>query len=138
MHRAEHSWNAGEAPGSGPAAGVHLSWIRRLWRALWPFWLFEDASRGDLYTRAAARRHNLSMRASLPRYLLRWLLVGAAAAAAIFAFDGMAQDVGHRLDFFALAAAGSGLLCAYAACALLVIGYAYLSLTHLEHESALR
>lgn len=104
---------------------MNLQAWRRAW---WPFWQFQDTSRGDLYARAAAHRHNLRMRASLPRYLLKWTLVCALASGAIRTFDAMAADVGHRLDVFVVMAAGSGLVCAYALCALVVIGYAYLYL----------
>ena len=45
-----------------------------LFRFLWPFWLFRDATRGDLFARAAAYRHNRSMRVHLPGYMMRWLL----------------------------------------------------------------
>ena len=51
---------------------------RVLFRYVWPFWLFRDATRGDRYARAAAYRHNRDMRIHLPGYLLRWLLVAAA------------------------------------------------------------
>lgn len=97
-------------------------------RALSPFWQFEDTSRGDLYARAAAHRRNIRLRASLPRYLLRWLLVLIAAAAALRACDALAAGVGRKLDIFVVMAAGSGLICAGALCALAVIGYAYLYL----------
>jgi len=102
--------------------------LAALRRALSPFWLFEDTSRGDIYARAAAHQRNLRLRASLPRYLLRWLLVSASAAAALRVCDALAGEIGRKLDIFALVAAGSGLICACALCALLVIGYAYLYL----------
>lgn len=108
---------------------MSLTGLRRAW---WPFWQFQDTSRGDLYMRAAALRHNLRMRACLPRYLMRWVLVCGVALAAIRTFDALAADVGHKLDVFVVMAAGSGLICAYALCALCVIGYAYLSLGQLE------
>ena len=101
--------------------------LEALRRTLSPFWQFEDTSRGDLYARAAAHRRNLRLRASLPRYLLRWLLVSALAAAALRACDALAAGIG-RLDIFVVMAAGSGLVCVLAVCALLVIGYAYLYL----------
>ena len=101
-------------------------------RALFPFGLFKDATRGDVYARAAARQHNLRMRDQLPRYLLKWFVICCAASAAIFACDAMAADVGRRLDVFVLMAAGSGILCAYAVCVLFVIGYAYLCLRQLD------
>lgn len=102
--------------------------LAALRRALSPFWQFEDASRGDLYARSAAHQRNLRLRDTLPPYLLRWLLICACAAASVRACDAWAPSIGHRLDIFALMAAGSGLLCAWALCALLVIGYAYLYL----------
>lgn len=97
-------------------------------RALSPFGQFEDTSRGDLYARSAAHQRNLRLRESLPRYLLRWLLVCGCAAAVLRACDALAPDIGGRLDIFVVMAAGSGLICAWAVCALLVIGYAYLYL----------
>ena len=106
--------------------------LQRLARGLWPFWLFKDASRGDLYARAAARRHNRRMRDSLPRYLIRWLIVCCLATASIFAFDAMASDVGRHLDVFVVMAAGSGIVCAYALCTLCIIGYAYVHLGRSE------
>jgi len=102
-----------------------VSWAVALARSLWPFWLFKDASQGDLIARAAASAHNRRMSEILPRYLRRWLLVGAVANATIFASDALATDVARRLDVFVLVAAGSGLVCAYAICAVLVIGYAW-------------
>jgi hypothetical protein len=92
---------------------------------LWPFWLFKDPNQGDLFARAAAAAHNRRMSEVLPRYLRRWLLVCAIASASIFANDALAADVARRLDVFVLMAAGSGLVCAYAVCVVLVIGYAY-------------
>ncbi|HYF60314.1 MAG TPA: hypothetical protein VEA81_15290 [Burkholderiaceae bacterium] len=40
-------------------------------------WLFRDVNRGSLYERAAARRHNQSRSRWLPRYLMRWTVLGA-------------------------------------------------------------
>lgn len=105
-----------------------------LCRALSPFSLFEDASRGGLYARAAAHRRNLRRRECLPRYLWRWLLVCAGAAGALRACDALAPDIGRKLDLFAVVAAGSGLICAWAICALAVIGYAYLYLGRAERS----
>jgi len=106
--------------------------LEALRRTLSPFWQFEDASRGDLYARAAAHQRNLRLRASLPPYLRRWLLVWAAAAGTLRLCDALAAQIGHRLGVFVLMAAGSGLVCAGAICALLVIGYAYLYLCRAE------
>ncbi len=94
-------------------------------RSLWPFWLFKDANQGDMFARAAASAHNRKMSEVLPRYLRRWLLVCAIASLSICANDAMATDVARRLDVFVLMAAGSGLICAYAICVVMVIGYAW-------------
>lgn len=104
-----------------------------LLRALSPFWQFEDLSRGDIYARSAAHQRNLRLRETLPRYLVRWLLICGCAAAAVRVCDALAADIGRRLDIFVVMAAGSGLICAWAACALLVIGYAYLYLGRSAH-----
>ena len=106
-------------PGAPPA------WVIAVSHSLWPFWLFKDPNQGDLYARAAAFAHNRRMSEVLPRYLRRWLLVSAIASLSIFANDALATDVGRRLDLFVLMAAGSGLICAYAVCVVLVIGYAW-------------
>jgi len=103
-----------------------------LYRALWPFWMFQDASTGDRFARAAAERHNRRMRSCLPSYLLRWLVICAAASLAIYTCDALAGDVATRLDVFVLLAAGSGLVCACGICVLLVLGYAYLALCQQE------
>jgi hypothetical protein len=107
------------------AAQQPLSWGVTLARGLWPFWLFKDPNQGDLYARAAASAHNRRMSEVLPRYLRRWLLVSAIASLSICANDAMATDVARRLDVFVLMAAGSGLVCAYALCVAMVIGYAW-------------
>lgn len=107
-------------------------------RALSPFWQFEDASRGDLYARSAAHQRNLRLRDSLPHYLMRWLLICAGAAAALRACDALSPDTGHRLDIYVVMAAGSGLICACAICALLVIGYSYLYLCRAAHARGRR
>lgn len=110
---------------SETTAAEPAAWAIALSRTLWPFWLFKDANQGDLYARAAALAHNRRMSVELPRYLRRWLLVCAVASLSICANDALATDVGHRLDVFVLMAAGSGLVCAYALCVVLVIGYAW-------------
>lgn len=102
-----------------------LAWALVLGRGLWPFWLFKDTSQGDRFARAAARAHNRRMSEVLPRYLRRWVLVCALAGVSIFANDALATDVARRLDVFVLMAAGSGLVCAYGICAIVVIGYAW-------------
>jgi hypothetical protein len=101
------------------------SWAVNLSHSLWPFWLFKDVNQGDLYARAAAYAHNRRMSEVLPSYLRRWLLVCALASLSLCANDALATDVARRLDVFVLMAAGSGLVCAYAICVLIVIGYAW-------------
>ncbi len=44
-------------------------------------WLFEDANRGSLYERAAARRRNRSRSVWLPTYLRRWTSLGVLSYA---------------------------------------------------------
>ena len=112
-------------PGGVKARAAWMTGLQRLGRALSPFWMFKDVSRGDLIARAAAAAHNRRLVESLPQYLRRWLLIGSAASLAIYICDALAADAARRLDVFVLMAAGSGLVCAYAVCALLVIGYAY-------------
>ena len=81
-----------------------------LFRYLWPFWLFKDASRGDRLTRAAAYRHNRSMRIYLPGYLLKWMLscVTAFGITSGFGSLSMAQAASEprSVDVFAIIAAG--------------------------------
>jgi len=125
MSHAQHSWLKGARADTVASAQPPLSWGVALARALWPFWLFKDPNQGDLFARAAASAHNQRMSEVLPRYLRRWLLVSALASLSICANDAMATDVARRLDVYVLMAAGSGLLCAYAVCVVLVIGYAW-------------
>lgn len=106
----------------------HLPLPQLLYRSLWPFWLFKDASRGDPYARAAAYRHNRRMRVNLPKYLLRWVAGCCLALAAIHAFEAQATPAAKQADFFSLMAAGSGIVFGCAACVVFVIAYVYLYL----------
>jgi hypothetical protein len=47
-----------------------------LYRYLFYGWLFFDASRGDVFQRAAALRHNRTQARWLPTYMRRWLVLG--------------------------------------------------------------
>lgn len=47
-----------------------------LYRYFFFGWLFMDASRGNLFERAAARHHNQGQARWLPTYLRRWLSCG--------------------------------------------------------------
>lgn len=96
-----------------------------LFRYLWPFWLFKDATRGDSYTRAAAYRHNRMMRMYLPGYIFKWVL-GSAIAFSLVAAADSARDGAWGL--FTLIAAAAAILFACSLCVLLVIGYVYMYL----------
>ena len=62
-------------PPSGSLAGPRLRTL--LYRYFFFAWLFRDASRGNLFERAAAWRHNRAQSRWLPTYLRRWLVLGA-------------------------------------------------------------
>jgi hypothetical protein len=47
-----------------------------LYRYLFYGWLFFDASRGDVFVRAAALRHNREQARWLPTYMRRWCVLG--------------------------------------------------------------
>lgn len=104
-----------------------------LFRYLWPFWLFKDASRGDRMTRAAAYRHNRSMRIYLPGYLMKWMFscVTAFAITAGFGSLSPAQAAGPTgsLDVFAIIAAGWGIIFACSVCVLFITSYIYFYLS---------
>lgn len=103
-----------------------------LFRYLWPFWLFRDASTGDRMTRAAAYRHNRDMRVYLPGYLMKWMFSSSAALAIALMLDSFAtHDVG-ALDFVTLLAAGSTVIFACGLCILAVITYIYFYLSRYD------
>jgi len=104
-----------------------------LYRYVWPFWLFKDATRGDRYARAAAYRHNRDMRVHLPGYLMRWLLVSAMTLAVASGFSSLSAPRAGAVDVFALLAAGSGIAFACCVCVLFVTSYIYLYLSRHEH-----
>jgi hypothetical protein len=108
-----------------------MSFLQLLVRFMWPFWLFRDASRGDRCARAAAYRHNRSMRIHLPGYLMKWMFGSALAFALTAAFDSAAAaSHTHAIPahVFSIAAAGGGILFAGSLCVLFVTGYVYLYL----------
>jgi len=100
-----------------------------LLRYLWPFWLFKDASRGDRYARAAAYRHNRSMRIHLPGYLARWLFGSALALSVTAGFGSLSGPASAGPNVFTLLAACCGVLFACSVCVLLVTSYIYLYLS---------
>src|SRR5688500_15109793 len=89
-----------------------------LFRYLWPFWLFRDASSGDRYARAAAYRHNRDMRVYLPGYLMKWMLSSSIALAMTIALESFSTHSAGTVDYFKLMAAGSGMLFAGGICVL--------------------
>ena len=106
-----------------------------LFRFVWPFWLFKDASRGDRMTRAAAYRHNRSMRIYLPGYLMKWIFncVTAFAITAGFGSLSTAQAAARdSLDVFAIIAAGWGIIFACSVCVLFVTSCIYFYLSRNE------
>jgi hypothetical protein len=104
-----------------------------LFRYLWPFWLFKDASRGDRVTRAAAYRHNRSMRIYLPGYLMKWMLSCVTTFAITAGFDSLspaqASSTADSLDVFAIIAAGWGVIFAGCVCVLFITSYIYFYLS---------
>jgi len=101
----------------------------RFFRSLWPFYLFQDATRGDRYARAAAYRHNRRMRGNLPRYFMKWMVGSLIAWLSICGFDALAAPVAGQMNVFVLMAAGCGIVFAYAICvmAVTISAYVYLS-----------
>ena len=106
-----------------------LPFMLVLFRYLWPFWLFRDASSGDRYARAAAYRHNRDMRGYLPGYLMKWMLSSGIALAMTVAAESLSTHTAGALDGFKLMAAGSGMLFAAGVCILMVTAYIYLYLS---------
>jgi hypothetical protein len=104
-----------------------------LYRYVWPFWLFKDATRGDRYARAAAYRHNRDMRIHLPGYLVRWLLVSGLTLAVASGFSALSVPRAGAVSVFAVLAAGSGIAFACCVCVLFVTSYIYLYLSRHEY-----
>jgi hypothetical protein len=101
-----------------------------LFRYLWPFWLFKDASCGDRMTRAAAYRHNRSMRAYLPGYMLRWVFSSLLAFAFVCLADASAQGSSFHVLPWVVAAGAIAFVASL--CVLLMTGYVYLYLDRNE------
>jgi hypothetical protein len=49
---------------------------------LWPNRIFQDASKGTLFDRAAAYRHNREVRGYLPQYISNWAAIAVLLACA--------------------------------------------------------
>jgi len=104
-----------------------------VFRYLWPFWLFKDASRGDAYARAAAYQHNRRQRVYLPAYLAKWLLVCALTLTFTMHFETLAADMKNMSTVFDYLAAGAGIGFTFGICVLMKIGYVYLYLSGQMH-----
>lgn len=99
-----------------------------LFRFLWPFWLFRDASSGDRMTRAAAYRHNRDMRVYLPGYLMKWVLSCAFVLALTTGIESLATAIGSP-SVLSLIVAVCGMAFACGVCVLFVTAYIYLYLS---------
>jgi hypothetical protein len=100
---------------------------------LWPFWLFRDASRGNLLMRAAAYRHNRSMRVYLPGYLLRWTFGGLLLLVLTFKLQTFSAQIPELNNCLLWMAAGFGMGFACAMSMLLVMAYIYLYLSRNDY-----
>jgi len=71
--------------------------IDAILRFLWPVGIFRDASKGNLFERAAAYRHNREARGRLPYYMNNCLMASALLYSA-----GVALENAHTLPAAAL------------------------------------
>ncbi len=95
-----------------------------------PFWMFKDASRGDRLARAAAYRHNRSLRGYLPLYAWRWMVSCALLLAWTNLCDACARQLGEAsfATLFTWLAAGGGIAFTAGVCMTALLGYLYLYL----------
>jgi hypothetical protein len=98
-----------------------------LFRYLWPFWLFKDATRGDRWAQAAAYQHNRGMRVFLPGYLLKWLISCAVMLKLAAGLEALSN--GDTVDVFLLMSAAMGIVFACAVCVLVITGYFFFYLS---------
>lgn len=109
-----------------------MTFAELLFRYLWPFWLFRDASCGDRLARAAAYRHNRGMRVHLPGYLVKWAVSSAIALATTDRLAVAAHHFSDSLNVFTVMAAGTGVLFACTVCVLFLTAYIYCYLSRNE------
>jgi len=98
-------------------------------RYWWPFWLFKDASDGDLFARSAAYQHNREKRIYLPGYLAKWVFICVLALVLTSYFETLAVELRVFSDFFTALAAGWAVVFSLGVCVLLKTGYVYLYLS---------
>lgn len=116
-----------QAARNGGAEELPLSSL--LFRYIWPFWLFHDASHGDQLARAAAYRHNRGMRVYLPGYLLKWTISNTLAFAVAIGFESLSARADSAPNVFLVMAAGTGMLFVVGICVLCLTAYIYLYLS---------
>lgn len=118
-------------PPAGMPASVYdtMPVSQLLFRYLWPFWLFKNACTGDRYARAAAYRHNRSMRIYLPGYLVKWLCNSIVALALTMVLGSAPSHAAQPPGFMTLMAAGAGVMFVGAVSVLFITGYIYVYLS---------
>jgi hypothetical protein len=107
---------------------VHV--IQVLWKFFSPFCLMKDVSRGTFEERAAAYRHNRSMRGHLSACMVRWALSCSVAIVLTSYFDALGSSARAGLDIFVLLAAACATFIACGVCVLFITAYVYIYLTH--------
>jgi hypothetical protein len=101
--------------------------MQALLRFFSPFRLMKDVNRGSFEERAAAYRHNRSLRGELSACMIRWILSCSVAFLLTGLFDAL-SDGGQGLDVFVLLAAACATFAACGVCVLSVTAYVYLYL----------
>src|SRR5690349_20803018 len=94
-----------------------------------PFHRMKDVSRGTFEERAAAYRHNRSLRGELSACMIRWIISCGVAFALTGLFDGLSEG-NQGLDVFVLLAAACATFIACGVCVLSVTAYVYVYLGH--------
>lgn len=99
-----------------------------LFRYLWPFWLFKDASHGDRYARAAAYRHNRDMRVYLPGYIGKWAFNCVITYALVATAGSLSMPSSEASGMATLFTAAAAVVFAFSVVVLFVTGYVYVYL----------
>ena len=111
---------------------VELSLAYLLFLYLWPFSIFKDASRGNLFERTAAYRYNREKRVYLPGYSFRWFILSVAFVLLTTGF----QTASHEIESLGFILGGfcalSGLLLTMSVCVLVLSSATYLYLSKVE------
>ena len=111
---------------------AELSLAYLLFLYLWPFSIFKDATRGNLFERTAAYRYNREKRVYMPGYSFRWFILSVAFVLLTTAF----QSASHQVESLGFILGGfcalSGLLLSMSICVLVLTGATYLYLSKVE------